>query len=102
MYELRYAPLARQDLAEIVRYIAFELHAPATARKLLEKIEKQIGLLRDFPYAHPLFRSRRTLKDEFRLMPVENYLVFYVVADSMVEIRRVLYAASDTDTRIVE
>ena len=95
MHTLVYTPLAEKDLRAINSYIAFDLKAPQTARKLLGRFETSIKHLRRFPFAYPLYRSSYPLEDEFRLMPVDNYLVFYVVLDATVEIRRIIYAGRD-------
>jgi len=102
MHTLRYAPLAKHDLSEIVTYIAVDLHAPQAALKLLKNIEEHIENLAEFPYAYPLHYSRAPLRDEFRKMPVENYLVFYVVDGLTVEVRRVLYAGRNVEQLIDE
>jgi len=95
MHGLHYTPLAKQDLSNIVSYIASDLHSPAAARKLLNAIEAKVKHLQQFPYAYSLYRSQKPLQDEFRRMSVGNYLVLYVVEDSTVEIRRVLYGGRD-------
>lgn len=40
------------------------------------------------------------LEDEYRLLPVNNYLVLYVVIDNVVEIRRIVYAKMDLEKLI--
>ena len=54
-YKLSYLPIADEDLAEIFTYIAVELSAPEAAAQLLEKMERAIGQLAIFPYAHMLY-----------------------------------------------
>ncbi len=98
MYSLRYLPLARNDIRDTLIYIAGELKNPEAALSLMEKLEQAILRLREFPYAHPLYRSPMRLISETRFVPVENHLVFYTVLEPehVVEIRRVLYERMDT------
>ncbi len=98
MYDLRYLPLARHDIREAIRYIDEELKNPQAALSLLDKMERGIVQLREFPYAHPLYCSPLRLVSEIRFSPVENYLLFYTVLEPehVVEIMRVLYHKMDT------
>ena len=102
MYEIAYLPIARQDVAEIVLYIADQLKAPTAAMDLLDALDYSISLLHEFPYAHGAFRPVRPLGAEYRLLPVRNYAVFYVVREQekLVEIHRVLYARMDLIPRL--
>ncbi len=97
MYEITYLPVARQDIADIILYISDQLKAPKAAMDLLDTFEYSISLLREFPYAYKLYRPVRTLEGEYRMLPVKNYAVFYVVREQekIVEIHRVIYARMD-------
>ena len=97
MYSLRYLTLARNDIRETLLYIAEELKNPDAALSLMDKLEQAVLLLREFPYAHPLYHAPMRLPSEARFVPVENYLVFYTVLEPehIVEIRRVLYNKVD-------
>jgi len=97
MYEITYLPVARQDIENIILYISDQLKAPKAAIDLVDEFERSISLLREFPYAHKLYRPVRTLEEEYRMLPVKNYAVFYVVREQekIVEIHRVIYARMD-------
>jgi addiction module RelE/StbE family toxin len=97
MYELTYLPIAKQDISEIIMYISDQLKAPKAAMDFLDALEHSILLLQEFPYAHKIHRLLKPLKEEYRLLPVKNYAVFYLVheQDKIVEIHRVLYAKMD-------
>jgi toxin ParE1/3/4 len=79
MYELQYLPLAQADLFNIISYISDCLKAPEAAMDLVEALDNAIARLRNFPYS-------------CRVLPVKNYLVFYVVNECKVEIHRIIYA----------
>jgi plasmid stabilization system protein ParE len=47
-YEVIYLPAAKKDLNEIISYIQIE--APEAALNFVDKIDKNISQLKDFPY----------------------------------------------------
>lgn len=51
-------------------------------------------MLDQFPYAHQIYPLIKPLKAEYRLLPVKNYAVFYLVREpeKVVKIQRILYA----------
>jgi addiction module RelE/StbE family toxin len=94
-YHLRYLPMAKKDITEIVTYIAEELEAPKAALNLLDELEEKINKLTSNPYAHRLYRPSMPIDTEYRLLPVKNYLIFYVVFDDIIEVHRVIYKKRD-------
>ena len=94
-YKVAYRELFRQDLNKIYLYIADTLKAPQAAGDLLDDIEKTINQIVIFPFSCRIFQHDPPLPEEFRMMPVKNYAVFYVVQGDTVEMRRVVYARMD-------
>ena len=80
-YKLRYLKLAQSDLLDIVIYISGKLYAPQAATELVDKLDKAISRLEQFPFSGHLYTNKYKLADEYRMLVVENYLVFYVVYD---------------------
>lgn len=101
MYEIKYLPSARQDLTDIITYIADALKAPKAAMDLINVLDESISRLEQFPYSCPIYYPIKRLENEYRLLPVKNYAVFYVVKDKVVEIHRILYAKMDL-TKIIK
>lgn len=95
MYRLQYLPLALNDLRDITEYIAETLKAPKAARDLLDAIDSSISRLQHFPYSCKVYQPVKGLENEFRLLLVKNYAVFYVVKEHVVEIHRVIYSKMD-------
>lgn len=97
MYEIRYLPLAKDDLHEIVSYITDKLKSPKAALQFLDDLDAAVSSLEEFPYSHSVFRTIKPLKEEYRMLPVKNYAVFYVVREPehTVEIFRVMYSKRD-------
>ncbi|MDL2264532.1 type II toxin-antitoxin system RelE/ParE family toxin [Synergistaceae bacterium OttesenSCG-928-I11] len=95
-YEISYLPVAENDLADIVAYIAVELAAPEAANRLLDKIGAAVERLGIFPFAHPVYHSNvDTRPFEFRVRVVDSYIVLYYVTDRTVTVARILYAGRD-------
>ena len=95
MYEIKYLPLANKDLSDIVFYIADELKAPKAAMDLLDTLDTSISRLAQFPYSCKIYQTEKSFENEYRILPVKNYLVFYVVKEQVVEIHRIIYAKMD-------
>ena len=96
-YEISYLPVARKDTFDLMLYIANQLHAPESALRIVDAIDESVERLATFPYAYPVYRLVQPLATEYRLLPVDNYNVFYTVLEESktVEIHRVLYAKMD-------
>jgi len=85
------------DMVEIVRYISHQLCNPSAAENLANEMIAATEGLAQFPYAMPIHRTAKPLKNEYRKLIVRNYIIFYWVdeATKTVVIARVLYAKRD-------
>lgn len=95
MFKLNYLPLAQKDLRDITSYIADNLKAPKAAMDLVDALDSSIRRLQQFPYSCKLYQPIKPLEAEYRILPVKNYFVFYVVTEYEVEIHRIVYAKMD-------
>lgn len=88
---------AALDLQGIVDYISLELREPETARKQLSRIRNAVFCLAEFPTRHALVIDKTLAEKGYRLICVDNYLVFYIESSSeeTVTIVRVLYNRRD-------
>lgn len=100
-YKLSYLPLFWEDLSSAASYIAHDLHNPSAARKLVDDVERGILAHVDNPTMAPTYHSTRNRPHPYHYFKVGNYLVFYVVLDDTVEVRRILYRARDLDSLIL-
>lgn len=96
-YEVLLTLQAKADLKEIFKYIAVDLQSVQNAKGQLERLEKAIYSLDRMPerfraYDAPCWRERN-----LRVMPVDNYLVFYIPnhSDKTVTVLRVFYGGRD-------
>jgi len=94
-YSIEYLAIAEKDLMEILEYI--QTDNPSAAVQFLEEIDKVISKLADFPYMGYIPKDQRLIQLNYRTLVVENYQVFYVVFDEIVEIRRILHGKRKYD-----
>ncbi|MGE5598410.1 MAG: type II toxin-antitoxin system RelE/ParE family toxin [Bacteroidota bacterium] len=87
--KIRYLLIAQKDLLEIMAYIRRD--NPAAALDLLDRFDEAVSRLGEFPYLGSVPKDHRLRLLGYRILIVGNYLVFYVVIDDAVEIRRVLH-----------
>lgn len=95
MYKVQYLPAAHKDIREAIGYVANDLSAPTTARKLYNEINEKIETLLEYPYMYPLYLCEGNLLDEIRFLSIGNYLMFYTVKRDIIEIRRFIYKKRD-------
>lgn len=94
-FSLRYIPKYEDDLNEIVDYITFKLHNPDSAMNLIRKIEIAILERLNCPLSFEPFQSNRNRKNPYYRIYVDNFTVYYVVIEDVMEVRRVLYSGRD-------
>jgi toxin ParE1/3/4 len=87
-----FAPSARLDLKDIVRYIT--RFNPTAARRLKASIQQQCKRLADYPN---IGRNREQLLSGLRSFPVEDYLIFYRQIPNGVEIVRIVSGYRDLE-----
>lgn len=94
-YSLRYLPLFADDLVKAHDYIAHKLKNQKAAQDLVAATEQAI--LDRLPYAESFeqFHSQKTRANLYFRIDVENYVVYYVVIGSVMEVRRFLYGGQD-------
>ena len=93
---------AQADLSAIFRYIAADLQSVQNANAQLSRIEKAITSLDQMPERYRVYDSKNWRERNMRVMPVDNYLVFYVPThdDLTVTIMRILYGGRDIDRQL--
>ncbi len=91
LYEIRYLKSAEKDLYDIFDYI--KLDNPSAAGSLLDKIDDSIALLASNPKMGKIPKNRYIRDKGYRMLIVENYLVFYVLKEKIIQIRRILHSA---------
>jgi toxin ParE1/3/4 len=90
-FTVRYLPIAQSDLENIITYIKKD--NPTSADELLKKIDQKIAILSSFPQTGSKPKDERLQKLGYRTLIIDKYIVFYVVIDDVVEIRRILHGS---------
>ena len=90
-YELRFLSLFEEDLNEIVDYITYRLRNPVAAENLVDAVEAAIWERLPNAEAFEPYQSSRERKYPYCLIRVKNFMIFYVVIDNVMEVRRILY-----------
>jgi addiction module RelE/StbE family toxin len=88
-YKIKIYPAAQMDLNDIVSYL--NTLSPQAAIKYYDLLVEKIGSLADMPQRCPFVRDVALKAKGYRFLIVENYLVFFVIKDDTVQIRRILY-----------
>ena len=88
-WTVRYLGPAQRDLQEIVEYINRDDSEPATA--FVDEIDKSLSRLTLFPRSGSLPKDDRLRRLGYRVVPVREYLAFYVVRGRTVQIRRIIH-----------
>ena len=101
-YSIVLTETAQADLSEIFRYIAVELQSVQNANSQLSRIEKAIASLDQMPERYRIYDKKNWHQRNMRIMPVDNYLVFYVPSQEnrTVTVMRIMYGGRYIDKQL--
>ena len=99
-YKVIYLPLFYKDLESIVDYIAYNLSNISAAQNLLNEIQTAIETRAISPTSYEKYYSNKKRKNTYYRIYVKNYVVYYVVIDDVMEVRRLMYGARDIDNHL--
>ena len=91
---------ALQDLSDLYDYIAVNLQSPMNAERQLKRLMAEIMSLDVFPERHGIVDIEPLKEKCLHFMPVDNYIVFYILREQRVIVTNVLYSASNLITRL--
>lgn len=92
-YKVMIYPAAKQDLMDIIDYL--NTLSPDVALRYYDQLTEEIASLSHMPERCPRPRDLALAAKGYRCLLVKNYLVFYVIAEDTVQIRRILYGRRD-------
>lgn len=103
IYQVSTTEQADADLREVYEYIAFELLSPDNAAGQIDRLEEHIIGLENFPEKFRAYEKEPWHSRGLRVMPVDNYLVFYIPDrdTGLVTVIRVMYAGRDVDDQLI-
>jgi plasmid stabilization system protein ParE len=80
---------AQDDISEIIGYL--NTLSPQAALRYYDLLIERISSLTEMPERCPLARDMQLRLRGYRFLLVEDYLVFFVLVGSTVQIRRILF-----------
>ena len=89
-YNVIISPAAQNDFLDIEDFL--NTLTPEKAVEYYDLFMDTMRVLATTPDIHPLARDTQLRLRGYRMLPVENYIVFYVITGKTVELRRILYA----------
>jgi len=89
-FNIRISPAAQNDFLDLAEHL--ESLSPTAAEQYYELFMEKVGILAKAPESCPLARDTQLRLRGYRMLPIENYIVFYVISGRIVELRRILYA----------
>lgn len=99
-FTVKMTQAALDDMEQMYQYIADKLLAPKSAMGQYNRIAEAILTLDTMPERFQTVDIEWNGDAVLRRMPVDNYSVFYVIADDCVIVTNVLYSASDMERRL--
>ena len=96
MRRLVYLTAARDDLIDILRYVATEGGNPEVARSFVGRLQERCRHLAELPGT--LGTARPELHPDLRSTPSHGYVIFFRYTADAVEIVNVLHASRDIQT----
>ena len=97
-YKIKMLSTSKADLTDIIDYL-LQFYAN-TALKQYDKIIEKINTLKEFPFMCEEYQIN-VMDLQYRKMVIDNYLVFYIVYDDIVEIHRIINTRMDI-TKIIK
>jgi len=88
-YNVVIAPAAQSDFLSIVDYL--NTLAPEEALQIFDEVIEEVETLQTEPKSCPFARDSQLRLRRYRVLAVDNYIIFFLINGSTVEIRRILY-----------
>ena len=89
-YTITYLPLFYKDMDKITRYISKTLKNRIAADNLINDVQQKIEKRAYNPNSYEIYSSTNRKNTYYRLY-IKNYIVFYILKDNIMEVRRILY-----------
>jgi len=88
LYKINYIKTAVDDLEEIIIYISE--NDKLCVNNLIDVLDNGISQLTAFPFIGKIYNNAK-LSNEYHMIIIEDYLVFYKVNGDIVEIYRIIH-----------
>jgi len=92
-HTVRLLSIAEQDLVDIVSYLAAE--NSRAAAEVLDHIEARLAALQSHPFVGRVPHNPKLTALGYRVLVIDNYLIFYKVKGNAILVHRILHGARD-------
>lgn len=101
-YKVQLTETAENDLRGIFEYIAFDLQSIQNAAGQLDRLEQSIISLNHMPERFRVYEKEPWSSRNLRIMPVDNYLVFYIPdhQKQVVNVMRIMYSGRNVEKQL--
>ncbi len=99
-YEIRYLPTFISQFNNILYYITYELKNKIAADNFYTEVVKEIEIRSEAPESYEVFKTIRNGEIKYYKINVNNYIIFYVVKNNVMEIRRIYYSKRNLENII--
>ena len=101
-FKIKLTEQAEKNLRSIFEYIAYDLQSVQVAVGQLDRLEKNILSLDSIPERFRAYNKEPWRSRGLRIMPVDNYIVFYIPDRNTetVTVVRVMYGGRDMDAQL--
>ncbi|SHI17573.1 toxin ParE1/3/4 [Sporobacter termitidis DSM 10068] len=102
-HKVVYSEQAEKDLREIYEYIALTLLEPDIAKGQARRIMDAVVKLHHMPLRHQLYEKEPWRSKGLRVLPVDNYLVFYLPVEKQktVAVVRIMYGGRNVEEQLL-
>ena len=94
-YNVVIYPVAQSDFFSFMELL--HTLAPEEAEQVYNQFMEETETLRSKPKSYPLTRDSQLRLRGYRMIPIDDYLLFFVINGSNVEVRRILYSKRQYD-----
>ena len=99
-YTITYSDTFVRQFNNILKYFIYKIQNKIAAENFYVEVIQEIEKRSENPESFEKYNSRRKRKNTYYRIYVKNYTIFYVVKDSTMEIRRILYSKRNFDSLI--
>ena len=99
-YTIRYTATFIKQFNNILEYLIYTLQNRIAAENFYNTVITEIEKRSENPESFENYKSRRKRKNTYYNIYVKKYLIFYVVKNNTMEIRRILYLRRNLDKLI--
>ena len=99
-YQLRFLPLFEDDLDKIVDYMVTRLENPCAASRFIDAVEQSVLERTACAEAFEQYHSSKERQYPYYRIYVQQYIIFYVVIDDVMEVRRIIHNRRDIKEHI--